>query len=160
MYYDPKWRSRYFRIIEKITFHIIAETITHFYRMRHRIIPYFHTGRTIDYFRFCRYDISLFVYKFKSPQLLIFRDQSITAMFKSDFYYILFQLMAFIQRACIQKTFFAISLGQSPVSKAPGTAGKAAGAGCGPAAGGRLLHHRRGPGRRNRPSASSPGGAP
>ena len=118
MYYDPKWRSRYFRIIEKITFHIIAETITHFYRMRHRIIPYFHTGRTIDYFRFCRYDISLFVYKFKSPQLLIFRDQSITAMFKSDFYYILFQLMAFIQRACIQKTFFAISLGQSPVSKA------------------------------------------
>ena len=73
MYYDPKWRSRYFRIIEKITFHIIAETITHFYRMRHRIIPYFHTGRTIDYFRFCRYDISLFVYKFKSPQLLIFR---------------------------------------------------------------------------------------
>ena len=86
--------------------------------MRYRIIPYFHTGRTIDYFASAGNDISLFVYKFKSPQLLIFRDQSITAMFKSDFYYILFQLMAFIKGPAYRKPFFAISLGQSPVSKA------------------------------------------
>ncbi len=73
MYYDPKWRSRYFRIIEKITFHIIAGNNNALLQDEDRIIPYFHTGRTIDYFASAGTDISLFVYKFKSPQLLIFR---------------------------------------------------------------------------------------
>ena len=116
MYYDPKWRSRYFRIIEKITFHIIAETITHFYRMRHRIIPYFHSRCAIDDLRLCRSEYTIGTYDLKTFHILIFRSQSFLSIFKVYFYGISLDTIGLVDWTGILEPFSAVSLGQCPIS--------------------------------------------